>query len=536
MYKVMLIDDDAPVLKYVRGLIPWEQHGMEICASTYSSVKAIQLFNQIKPDLVITDIGIPQIDGIELAAMFRKEHPNVRIIFLTCHEDFQYARKALQMNADDYLIKDELTADKLQAALDKALEKLTIQSKYLETSTIRNTINRNKISLIQAFTEQLGLMSPEEIIDRAGQIGIQWKYNEFKLAMTTINYSSFINHYRFKDIPLIKYGLYNIAEELCGQEGQFVPLLDKDFNLIMAYNFFNRLDANPYLKLRAFLEELSNKAKHFLNIEIAHYVTNWRSSIQELGNAQIQLKHQIHSCFYKPYELYNTMEKSSVSWNMAMESSYLKILEDEWNRVCKRGTPSEMEGFLEQLEKNATEWQINPSKLKSAALRWLQNTIDSPGIVTKEFEQCFTQTIHISHAMALLKHVCSSTLNAEFSVSKSNHVEENPKINEIEQYIMNHLSENITSITMANYLHLNPSYFSRYFKRLSGETFTDYVHRLKMRVAIKLLKETDQTVEFISYSLGYSDRTYFSKIFSKYMGKSPTEYKHSRHEKTVREK
>jgi two-component system, response regulator YesN len=536
MYKVMLIDDDAPVLKYVRGLIPWERHGMEVCASTYSSVKALQLFNQFKPDLVITDIGIPQIDGIELASVFRKENPNVRIIFLTCHEDFQYARKALQINADDYLIKDELTADKLQAALDKALEKMTIQSKYLETTMIRNTINRNKVSLIQAFTEQLGSMSPGEIVDHASQIGIKWKYNDYKLAITTINYYTFMNHYRLKDIPLLKYGLYNIAEELCGQEGQFVPLLDKDFNLIIAYNFFNRLDTNPHQKLRVFLEELSNKAKSFLNIEISHYVTNWIFSIRELGNVQAQLKHQIDSYFYKPYQVYNTMERTDEPWNMAVEGSYLKSLEEEWKRVIKKGSPSAIEGFLQQLERNAREWGINPSKLKGAVLRWLQNTIDSPGPITKEFEHCFAQTSHISQTMALMKYACSSVRVTERSVSRNDPIEENPKINEIEQYIMNHLSENITSITMANYLHLNPSYFSRYFKRLSGETFTDYVHRLKMRVAVKLLAETDQTVEFISYSLGYSDRTYFSKIFSKYMGQSPTEYKHSRHEKNVREK
>jgi two-component system response regulator YesN len=100
-----------------------------------------------------------------------------------------------------------------------------------------------------------------------------------------------------------------------------------------------------------------------------------------------------------------------------------------------------------------------------------------------------------------------------------------PKLQLIQQFIDQHLGDNITSIDMARYLFLDPSYFSRYFKRMTGLTFTDYVHQHKMKVATKMLKISSQNLESLAVGLGYSDRTYFSKVFKKYVGTTPSEYK-----------
>ncbi|GJM79456.1 hypothetical protein HMSSN139_19520 [Paenibacillus sp. HMSSN-139] len=100
-----------------------------------------------------------------------------------------------------------------------------------------------------------------------------------------------------------------------------------------------------------------------------------------------------------------------------------------------------------------------------------------------------------------------------------------PKLQVVQQYIEQHLADNITSIDMARFLFLNPSYFSRYFKRMTGVTFTDYVHQYKMKLATKMLKMSNQNLESLAIGLGYSDRTYFSKVFKKYVGTTPSEYK-----------
>ncbi|RAV04740.1 hypothetical protein DQG13_05945 [Paenibacillus sp. YN15] len=101
------------------------------------------------------------------------------------------------------------------------------------------------------------------------------------------------------------------------------------------------------------------------------------------------------------------------------------------------------------------------------------------------------------------------------------------KIHHIDRYIMEHLSENISMVSIAQHLYLNPSYFSRHFKKMTGINFTDYVHQFKMKIAIEMLRDKSITVEMLAAKLGYSDRTYFSKVFKKYNGVSPMDYKTS---------
>ncbi|MFH5185898.1 response regulator [Paenibacillus sp. TAB 01] len=95
MFKVMLVDDDVPMLKYLSKLISWDGLNAEIVCTAQSGKRALQRFQETSPDLVITDIGMPQMDGLELSAELQKLKPGVRIIFLTCHEEFHYARKAV---------------------------------------------------------------------------------------------------------------------------------------------------------------------------------------------------------------------------------------------------------------------------------------------------------------------------------------------------------------------------------------------------------------------------------------------------------
>lgn len=124
MYRVMLIDDDVPMLKVLRQMIDWEALNLQIVGSTYSSAKALLLFDEVQPDIVITDIGLPQTNGIELAERFTREKPDTRIIFLTCHEDFHYAQQAVKLKADDYLLKDQLTGEQLEQSLGKSVRLL----------------------------------------------------------------------------------------------------------------------------------------------------------------------------------------------------------------------------------------------------------------------------------------------------------------------------------------------------------------------------------------------------------------------------
>jgi two-component system response regulator YesN len=128
------------------------------------------------------------------------------------------------------------------------------------------------------------------------------------------------------------------------------------------------------------------------------------------------------------------------------------------------------------------------------------------------------ETLELIHMR--IEQVMGPTANSLMMFSKT------PRLKVIEDYVIEHISENITAVTMASHLFLNPNYFSRYFKKLTGMNFTDYVHSLKMDMAAQMIKNDAAKIEVISMKLGYSDRTYFSKVFKKYNGVTPSEYRH----------
>jgi two-component system, response regulator YesN len=144
-----------------------------------------------------------------------------------------------------------------------------------------------------------------------------------------------------------------------------------------------------------------------------------------------------------------------------------------------------------------------------------------------QFAACLKRSLCIGETQRLAGTQLKNMLHQTMSFRQE--AQEDPEeLRTINQYIDDHIIEMVTSIDIANHLHLNSSYFSRMFKKRTGTNFTDYVHQYKMKLAKRFLEHPEETVENVAYSLGYSDRAYFSKVFKKYTGISPSDYKHSR--------
>src|SRR5690606_14275227 len=153
----------------LQQMIDWESLGLHIVGSTYSSTNAMHIFKETLPDIVITDIGLPQKDGIELAEIFLKDKSDVRIIFLTCHEDFNYAQQAVKLKADDYLIKDALTAEQLEQSLKKTIFMLNSKAAGLdnEVSNYSNELLKEGL-----FKRIMDGVDPKLTVAYAAKIGV----------------------------------------------------------------------------------------------------------------------------------------------------------------------------------------------------------------------------------------------------------------------------------------------------------------------------------------------------------------------------
>ncbi|WP_028545496.1 response regulator [Paenibacillus taiwanensis] len=526
IYKVMLIDDDVPMLKLLQQMIDWEQLQLKVVAATYSSVKAVHLFQQTLPDIVITDIGLPQTNGIELAEKFRQMKPDVRVIFLTCHEDFNYARQALKLQADDYLIKDQLSAEQLQQSLSKSLCLLKIQSASVTVQPSSYNSQLFKQGLLQRVLDRTNV---DEILNYAASIGVRWDGPFYMLSLVHVQYASYDKHYSQQSLSLICYAAYNIADELARSYEGITPFLQQQ-HLVIVYNYHDNLADNNVSQFNSFLQKLKERVKQYMKLELVSVTVSDKLQLKQLGTCH-------HSLFTHKYEFYVGESMLITDRQQAMGRTRLQLPAgelDSYKIELKQALATQnIEGIQRVIGEMLQHFQtrmIEPAAFMhelQACLREL--TIGASVRLNEAIYHYMDQSRTLADVLALAERPLIAIAMSTDKQGKqgrgtgANSYE--PKLQQIQHYIEQHLADSITSIDIARYLYLNPSYFSRYFKRLTGSNFTDYVHQYKMNIASQMLKTSGHTLEQIALTLGYSDRTYFSKVFKKYMCVTPSEYK-----------
>jgi len=524
MYKVMLIDDDVPMLKYLRQLIDWKELGLQVCGDTYSSVKALQLFRELQPDIVISDIGLPKMNGLELAAEFKRQSPETRIIFLTCHEDFYYAKKALTLNANDYLIKDELTSEQLEASLRGCVQSLRSAVQLPDQISYRDDLLRNADVLkLSLFRQLVKGGDTGAHIAAAKRLGIAWHYPSYMLALGMLEYASLLPRYEAKDIHLIRYSVYNIASEVAkGYEG--ITVFDEESGLVALHNYKPSLTVNYEQRMQDYLKEVQERCSQYLQVQVRMLCGPSKLEAGDIGPAYKRLLRLKERSYYVPGAL--------LSWSGNKEEPFLyplgSFLEQQKREISDAVREKDRGKLLYSLEsaaETARSRGIDSAELIQFAVQLLRllELQYAPHTVSEQYYACLQGTGTLEDTMGMLRWRLERLL--DIRAAEEEGVNKEPKLQEIDHYIADHLFDNITSIDAANHLCLNSSYFSRYFKRLTGENFTDYLHRHKMGVAARMLEQREESVEMVALKLGYSDRTYFSKVFKKYMGTTPREYR-----------
>ncbi|WP_028549755.1 response regulator transcription factor [Paenibacillus sp. UNC451MF] len=522
MLKVMLVDDDVPMIKYLVKLIHWKEQGLEVTATAHSGKKALQLFRETNPDIVITDIGMPQMDGLELAGELKRIKPEIRILFLTCHEEFHYARKAVQLDADDYLIKDELSREQLEASLKKAAQEVKDQQTQLGEWTYKQDLMKNKDVLKERFFAQmLSGSSPEEMLSFGKRLGFEWNHSHFIVAIGYLNYASFPKQYRYEDVPVLLYAISNIAEELSADTNLVTTLTDTEAYFVCVANYQPNLSLNTVEQFQQLLSALRTKIKEYLKVDASIFYGQPFKGIEGIKQQYKQLKQTDRSAYYEDLTFGPMPALGNKMWSVDVTG----VLGEEWSRIVrsfKDKDEQQTNQALSEMKQKAYRHQLDPGEFMAKCSQWIRVLeLESNEHSDESFHDCMVRCRRLDQSMLLMEKKIKQLMSANPDPG----FERKPKLQQIDQFIAEHLSENISLVDIADYLFLNPSYLSRYFKQETGMNFTDYVHRHKMKIACHMLKSKQDNIERIAFKLGYMERTYFSKIFKKYVGVSPKDYR-----------
>lgn len=533
MYQVVLIDDDKLVTQFMEKMIPWEKCGFEVLATFQDSVKAYNFLKSNHYDVLITDIGMPHMNGIELISKLKVDGVRKYNVILTCHDEFHFAQKALKLNAYDYILKESMEEEyiidllkKLKSALDES-----IQKQYQEKVT--SFLKKNNMSLKTKFIE--------EVINESFQKNEEWWHEQEELL--NMNFSSkyisilcYIDQYqeateRFKSKALLQFSINNIVEEVLEKYQLNIQIfyLDNEFFVFFPLNDEKQMQRK--LEIETLLKEVQNKLKEFLRLSITAVIDSGEKQGESLIQSIQTLIQNEEQRFYYSYgtlQYFETINysKTSVFQNYIEELQLLRTFIMNYDK-------GQLKTYFYEKTNQIKDKRFSPKVVKDWAIKLvldiklsLKNLADFEGETFNAMtSRLLQETENIDEMEKTLIEICIQFMQ---HVNKVKEVSQNEDVVNAKRFVRSHLDKKISLKDVATYLHFNPSYFSRMFKKETGETFVEFVTRTKMEKAMELLDYTTKSVEQIAMVLGFTSKSYFVRTFKKHTGLAPIEYKYKK--------
>ncbi|WP_144940617.1 helix-turn-helix domain-containing protein [Paenibacillus sp. 32O-W] len=529
MLKVMLVDDDIPVLQFLERTIPWDRLQLQLTGMFENGLKAYEHVKQEPPDLLITDIGMPLMDGIQLIRLTKEINPDVMVIILSCHDDFKLAQQAIKLNVHDYLLKETIESETVVRLLEEWLRQQA-DKEASQAPPAAPLLHSHKQIMKEQFIRST-LYNPvwdvEEWLEQARQFSIQLQLRPY---MPVLGY---IDEYRTARGKFISeenciFAVENVIEEILKpHEGTVLFRLSMQ-EILLLFDSSNSLKVNDFDVVRRSLKQIQFALSKYLKIHLSFVLGDLNASFKPLKDNILTLMKSKEQRFYKEHgSIYKHRPFPYAADDLYLH--YTAAVEQFQKIVLERKTEdveAEVDHWLEWIRQN----HYNPEVVKE----WFLKILLSLQIKFKSmqhFRTLYSQDVlhriflDIENIGALRAVVIDFLQEAIAFTSQLFSQPNRMEIWEAQRYVAMNLHRKVTLEEVAKHLHLNPSYFSRLYKKETGENFIEYVIRSKMEKAQELLDQSTRSIDNIADSLGYDNKSYFNKLFKNFSGMSPNDYR-----------
>lgn len=538
MLKVFLVEDETLIREGLRDIIPWQQYGYTLVGDAGDGEQALPLIRQLRPDVLITDIRMPFMDGLALAGLVSRELPNTKIIIISGYDDFEYARQAIRIGVEQYLLKP-ITKAMLIRTLTEVREKILSereQENYMEK--FRSEMQEYEQFSRRRFFEKLvtGRMKVEEIYERA---------NELNIALHAQCYS------------LV---LYSIQEKTDGPqqeaetESESIGIRVRDalsrfFLLYPEYLMFrwNLTTCAVLVKGdREQMELLVNRCIQSIRAQAEPYENQleWYAAV----GGPVERLSGLHTCFSEVSHTFSFRHLASGRHILTAENTRGLLTGEDASSLknldMAKIDPAIIQGFLkngslEEVPDFVTEYiggllEAAGSKLfcQYLMLNVRFTTIaylESLGLQQKDFIEQLPDMQAVGRAATLeeLQDYISRMLEAALGQrDRESASQGHTAIDQALEYIDAHYAEDGLSLKeVAAYVKVSANYFSAVFSQEMRQTFVEYLTKKRIERAKELLCTTDLRSAEIAAKVGYKDPHYFSFVFRKTQGCTPRDYR-----------
>lgn len=442
--KVVIIDDEFIMRQGMKHMLDWEKEGFQIVGEASNGQEGLEVIEKTKPNIVLTDIVMPVLDGIEFSEILNKRFPEMQLVILSSYDKFEYVKATFLNGVVDYILKPTLNPEILLSTLKKVCGN-----------------QKDKIASVQ-----------ESIFDF-----FQSK-KEYVHCHVFLEEEVFccIFNFRVKDEKLVLADIESCVDKMAKMYGNVFFVVGKSFA-----GMKNIKDC--YQKE---IKDMVNRQFYFKE-----------KSLLVLEMPQVLEKEQRF-----PFADYSELLlHSRFADAIAMLKKYVFYLKErqvEEYRL-KNLTKNLLYNYLMEIER----YEVESEQLRQQYFNWIDNTH-----YIEEFVQVFQDIIEKLEALRVYQ------LEAE-----------DVKISKMKKYIKEHYQEQLELSEIAENFNFNYHYLSSYFNKHTKEGFSGYLNKIRIEKACELLRKGDMSISQISAAIGYSDHSYFCRVFKKMIGNTPSSYK-----------
>lgn len=532
LYSVLLVDDEEEVLQIMMKKLDWESMGFRIIGYAKNGEEALEIAEEYQPDVVMTDIKMPFMDGLTLCKKLKEAYQKIKLIILSGFDEFEYAKEAIKAEVEEYILKpinsNELREvfDRIKSALDRELdekrnieklrkyylESLPILQESFYTSLLEGRISENKIDYYLKNYQ----------IDLKGEL----------YAVTILHISSELQktsgqNNDLADPFLQTVSVKKLAEEQLAGKWDFKTITYLG-DIIVITAFEDTDSINHYTDL---MDRICKMTKRICNVCITAGIGQACLYMHQLHFSYEGAKNAVsYRVIYGNNRAINITEMDPNSHNdIPWEEPYIRQI----FKQIKTGDVGTIKAAVDEFVGNMSSIKMSLQRYRILLMILITeiykfgnaNQIDMKKVF-KEEKDVYVHTLQLESSNSLIHWLCDSCIKMHNLVRAERQNINTSFVTKAVEYVEEHYSDDdLTIDVICRYLNVSAAYFSTIFKKETGKTFINYLTQYRMDQAVEMLEYGDDKTHIIAGKVGYSDPNYFSYAFKKKFGISPSKYR-----------
>ncbi|UYZ21781.1 response regulator [Mesobacillus jeotgali] len=502
--KILIVDDEPLVRVGIKSSYDWEGNGYEIAGEAEDGEKALRMIEEVKPDIVILDIKMPRLDGLQVLEEIQQRKIETYVIVLSSFDDLDHVKKAMKLGAKDYFHKPTMNGTLIAEAL-----------KQFKVDQVKAGDSDNSATMANGALNELlnGSLDIEK-----GMLAVKER-NLSVLLIKVKNYSQVIKRYQNDDRGFLKKSFMNLMKEIISKEKEteLLDMNEEEYVLVISQSQSRSAQEcqERISKLTAFMV---NSIKRLMNIDIVVGVSDQVHAFRDVRQAYSQARTALQAAFYDSAKMvffYQRENGNGEEQCLEDANAFISRLKG----LLSQGSRNE---FLEVLSK----WHDFLKDTRCICDQDLKKIYKGFLFIMLDGEEEYFRTEREIDEMASFEE-----LSAYFTKKADDENESAGNLSPITKNILNYIKVNyqqdISLKKLADEFNVSPNYVSKLFNKEMERGLLDYLNEIRVEKAKKLLNEYPYKIYEVAEMVGFNSQVHFNIVFHKYVGMSPKEYRKS---------